>query len=102
MHTGHILWISLEEGHGLIGAPHQPDVLFHKSELEDSLKWDEELMLRRVRFRINGTARGPTAKGIEAWSGASFSINPSLASPSTPSLSPVYEQSVPEALAGAH
>ena len=89
MHLGHIFWLSLDEAFGYIGAPHQPDVYFRQSDLDHSLTWDDELMLRRVRFHIIGTEHGPRAVGVEPWAGSSCKPGKQLNRPSNlrPNLS---------------
>ncbi len=47
---GTIQAVKLDRSFGFIAPPGEPDIFFHKSDLDSALAFDEQLTGRRVRF----------------------------------------------------
>ena len=53
-----------ERGFGFIGMAGGPDCFFHRSDLHESLEFDERLIERRVTFETVETERGMRAANV--------------------------------------
>jgi cold shock CspA family protein len=64
MYDGTITTVNIDRGFGFIRSPGMPDIFFHVNALDISLRFDEQLRERRVRFDVQQSPKGPRAASV--------------------------------------